>query len=110
MRIHQIPLRTTCFFQTVGGEFGIVVIGNAHFIDPASWSIMAPVLRNISLFMVISLAPGYARTENFRKAAADSTTSQKITYLRLAELKPSAVVQKVCKNLGVVSISRDLAR
>ncbi|XP_074994612.1 adenylate cyclase type 10-like [Calonectris borealis] len=96
--------------KTIGGEFGIVVIGNAHFIDLASWSIMSPVLRNISLFMVISLAPGYARTENFRKAAADNTTPQKITYLRLAELKPSAVVQKVCKNLGVVSISRDLAR
>ncbi|XP_074994617.1 adenylate cyclase type 10-like [Calonectris borealis] len=104
------PQQTTCFFQTIGGEFGIVVIGNAHFIDLASWSIMSPVLRNISLFMVISLAPGYARTENFRKAAADNTTPQKITYLRLAELKPSAVVQKVCKSLGVVSISRDLAR
>ena len=78
--------------------------------DPASWSIMSPVLQNVSLFMVVSLAPGYARTESFCKAAADNTTSPKITYLHLDELKPSAVVQKVCQDLGVVSIPRDLAR
>ncbi|KAM6234889.1 adenylate cyclase type 10-like [Spheniscus humboldti] len=96
--------------KTIGGEIGIFVIDNAHFIDPASWSIMAPMLRNVSLFMVVSLAPGYMRTESFCKAAAGNTTSQKITYLHLDELKPSAVVQKVCQDLGVVSISRDLAR
>ncbi|XP_052635763.1 adenylate cyclase type 10-like [Harpia harpyja] len=94
--------------KTIGGEFGIFVIDNAHFIDPASWSIMSPVLRNVSYFMVMSLAPGYARTEGFCKAAADNTTSQKITYLRLDELKPSAVVQTVCQNLRVDST--DLAR
>lgn len=110
MRSHRIPLRTTCFFQTIGGDVGIFVIDNAHFIDPASWSIMAPMLRNVSLFMVVSLAPGYMRTESFCKAAAGNTTSQKTTYLHLDELKPSAVVQKVCQDLGVVSISRDLAR
>ncbi|XP_074874611.1 adenylate cyclase type 10-like [Buteo buteo] len=96
--------------KTIGGEFGIFVIDNAHFIDPASWSIMSPVLRNVSYFMVMSLAPGYARTEGFCKAAADNTMSQKITYLHLDELKPAAVVQEVCQNLGVDSISRDLAR
>ncbi|XP_052635702.1 adenylate cyclase type 10-like [Harpia harpyja] len=94
--------------KTIGGEFGIFVIDNAHFIDPASWSIMSPLLRNVSYFMVMSLAPGYARTEGFCKAAADNTTSQKITYLRLDELKPSAVVQTVCQNLRVDST--DLAR
>ncbi|KAK4809435.1 hypothetical protein QYF61_009690 [Mycteria americana] len=96
--------------KTIGGEFGIFVIDNAHFIDSASWSIMSPVLRNVSLFMVVSLAPGYARTESFWKAAAGSTRSQKITCLHLDKLKPSAVVQKACQDLGVDTISRDLAR
>ncbi|NWW83909.1 ADCYA cyclase, partial [Rhynochetos jubatus] len=96
--------------KTIGGEFGIFVIDNAHFIDPASWSIMSPVLCNTSLFMVVSLAPGYARTKFFCKAAADNTVSQNITYLHLGQLKPSDVVKKVCEDLGVVSISRDLAR
>ncbi|KAM6032727.1 adenylate cyclase type 10-like isoform 1-T1 [Theristicus caerulescens] len=98
------------FEKVIGGEFGIFIINNAHFIDPASWRIMSPVLRNVSHFTVVSLAPGYTRTESFCKAAADSATSQEITYLHLDELKPSAVVQKVCQDLGVVSIPRDLAR
>ncbi|XP_014816193.1 PREDICTED: LOW QUALITY PROTEIN: adenylate cyclase type 10 [Calidris pugnax] len=96
--------------KMLGGEFGIFVIDNAHFIDPASWSIMSAVLQNVSLFMVMSLAPGYARTESFHKAAADSTTSQKITYIHLDKLNTSAVVQKVCKDLGGFSISKDLER
>ncbi|KAM6360701.1 adenylate cyclase type 10, partial [Pluvialis apricaria] len=96
--------------KTIGGEFGIFVIDNAHFIDPASWSIMSPVLRNIPVFMVMSLAPGYATTETFCKAAADNTMAQKITYLHLDKLRASAVVQKACEDLGVASIPRDLAR
>ncbi|XP_074936367.1 adenylate cyclase type 10-like [Phalacrocorax aristotelis] len=96
--------------KVMGGEFGIFVIDNAHFIDPASWSIMSPVLQNVSSFMVMSLAPGYVRTEAFCKAAGDSAMSQNITYCHLDKLKSSAVVQKVCQDLGVVSISRDLAR
>ena len=71
---------------------------------------MSPLLQDVSLFTVMSLAPGYARTESFCKAAAENTTSQQITCLHLDELKPSAMVQKVCQGLGVVSISRDLAR
>lgn len=110
MRIRQTPRRTICFFQTLGGEFGIFVIDNAHFIDPASWTVMWPVLQSVTLFMVMSLAPGHERTESFFKAAADSTTSQRISCLHLEELKPAAVVQKVCQDLGVVSIPRDLAR
>lgn len=71
---------------------------------------MLPVLRKVSLFMVVSLAPGYARTESFCRAAADNAMCQKITYLHLDKLKASAVVQKVCQDLGVVSIPRELAR
>ncbi|XP_071886789.1 adenylate cyclase type 10 isoform X1 [Anas platyrhynchos] len=106
-------LQKTCkkvLQKTLGGEFGIFVIDNAHFIDPASWTVMWPVLQSVTLFMVMSLAPGHERTESFFKAAADSTTSQRISCLHLEELKPAAVVQKVCQDLGVVSIPRDLAR
>lgn len=71
---------------------------------------MWPVLQSVTLFMVMSLAPGHERTESFFKAAADSTMSQRISCLHLEELKPAAVVQKACQDLGVVSIPRDLAR
>nr|XP_038034757.1 adenylate cyclase type 10-like [Anas platyrhynchos]XP_038034758.1 adenylate cyclase type 10-like [Anas platyrhynchos]XP_038034759.1 adenylate cyclase type 10-like [Anas platyrhynchos] len=38
-------LQKTCrkvLQKTLGGEFGIFVIDNAHFIDPASWTVMWP--------------------------------------------------------------------
>ncbi|XP_061320284.1 adenylate cyclase type 10-like [Pezoporus flaviventris] len=88
----------------------IFVIDNAHFIDPASWSIMAPLLWNISVFMVMSLCPGFARTESFHKATANNLMSHKIICFQLEKLKPSAVVQKLCQDLRVVSIPRALVR
>ncbi|XP_033928991.1 adenylate cyclase type 10-like [Melopsittacus undulatus] len=88
----------------------IFVIDNAHFIDPASWSIMAPLLWNTSVFMVVSLCPGFARTESFHKATANNLMSHKIIYFHLEKLKPSAMVQKLCQELGVVSVPRSLAR
>ncbi|XP_063178079.1 adenylate cyclase type 10-like [Chroicocephalus ridibundus] len=108
LELHSTRLKV--LEKTLTGDFGIFVIDNAHFIDPDSWFIMSPVLQNVSLFMVMSLAPGYEITESFRKAAADNATSQKITYLHLDKLKASVVMQKVCNDLGVVSIPRDLVR
>ncbi|XP_063178297.1 adenylate cyclase type 10-like [Chroicocephalus ridibundus] len=108
LELHSTRLKV--LEKTLTGDFGIFVIDNAHFIDPDSWFIMSPMLQTISLFMVMSLAPGYEITESFRKAAADNAMSQKITYLHLDKLKASVVMQKVCNDLGVVSIPRDLVR
>ncbi|KFQ54477.1 Adenylate cyclase type 10, partial [Nestor notabilis] len=71
---------------------------------------MAPLLWNISVFMVMSLCPGFARTESFHKAITDNLMSHKITCLHLEKLKPSSVAQKLCQDLGVVSIPRALVR
>lgn len=98
------------FFQVLGGEFGIFFVDNAHFVDSESWSIMWPLLQSITVLMVMSLAPGHARAEDIFKAATDSTTSERITCLRLEGLKASDVVRKACQELGVRSIPRELAR
>lgn len=71
---------------------------------------MAPLLWNISVFMVMSLCPGFARTESFHKATAKDLVSRKIIYSHLEKLKPSTVVQKLCQDLGVISIPRALVR
>ena len=94
----------------LGGKFGIFFIDNAHFLDPVSWSIMWPMLQSVMVFMVVSLAPVKDRTESIFKAAADRTTSERTTCVRLEGLKASAVVQKACQDLGVSSIPRELAR
>ena len=97
-------------FQVLGGKFGIFFIDNAHFVDPLSWSIMWPMLQSAVVFMAMSLAPVKDRTEIIFQAAADATTSERITCVRLEGLKASAVVQKACQDLGVSSIPRELAR
>ncbi|POI26237.1 hypothetical protein CIB84_010013, partial [Bambusicola thoracicus] len=98
------------FFQVLGGAFGIFFVDNAHFLDSASWSIMWPLLQSVTVLMVMSLAPGHNRAEDIFKAATDSTTSKRITCLRLEGLKASDVVRKACQELGVRSIPRELAR
>ena len=94
----------------LGGEFGIFFIDNAHFLNSESWSIMWPLLQSVTVLMVMSLAPGRDRAEDIFKAATDSTTSERITCLRLEGLKASDVVRKACQELGVRSIPRELAR
>ncbi|XP_021236716.1 adenylate cyclase type 10-like isoform X2 [Numida meleagris] len=95
--------------KVLGGEFGIFLIDNAHFLDPESWAIVWPLLQSVTVFVVLSLASGHDRTEGIFEAAADNATSQKITCRHLEGLKASAVVQKACRDLGVRSIPRDLA-
>ncbi|XP_040511840.1 adenylate cyclase type 10-like [Gallus gallus] len=96
--------------KVLGGEFGIFFVDNAHFVDSESWSIMWPLLQSVTVLMVMSLAPGRDRAEDIFKAATDSTTSERITCLRLEGLKASDVVRKACQELGVRSIPRELAR
>ncbi|XP_019467143.1 adenylate cyclase type 10-like, partial [Meleagris gallopavo] len=71
---------------------------------------MWPMLQSAVVFMAMSLAPVKDRTEIIFQAAADATTSERITCVRLEGLKASAVVQKACQDLGVSSIPRELAR
>ncbi|XP_067156740.1 adenylate cyclase type 10-like [Apteryx mantelli] len=91
-------------------EEGVVlfVIDNAHYIDSTSWAVMLHVLRDVPIFLVMGFAPGHCRRQRLCKAAADITKLQQVTYVPLEELKPSAVVQKACQDLGVVSVARDL--
>uniref|UniRef100_A0A8B9SAV0 Orc1-like AAA ATPase domain-containing protein n=1 Tax=Apteryx owenii TaxID=8824 RepID=A0A8B9SAV0_APTOW len=92
-------------------EEGVVVlfvIDNAHYIDSTSWAVMLHVLRDVPIFLVMGFAPGHCRRQRLCKAAADIMKLQQTTYVPLEELKPSAVVQKACQDLGVVSVARDL--
>ena len=78
---------------------------------PTSWTLSpGPLLQSVTVLMVISLVLGHGRAEDIFKAATDSTTSERITCLRLEGLKASDVVRKACQELGVRSIPRELAR
>ncbi|KAM8805413.1 adenylate cyclase type 10-like [Eudromia elegans] len=86
----------------------IFVIDNAHHMDSSSWAVLSPVLRSIPSFMVMGFAPGPCRGQRLCRAAADVMKLQQTTYICLEELNHSAVVQKACEFLGVVSVPHDL--
>ncbi|XP_062457205.1 adenylate cyclase type 10-like [Rhea pennata] len=94
--------------KTVEEDGVVFVIDNAHCIDSPSWSLMWSVLRDVSIFMVMSFTASHCRRQRLCKAAVDILKLQKTSCVRLGELKPSAVVQKACQALGVVSLPQDL--
>ncbi|XP_068786680.1 adenylate cyclase type 10-like, partial [Struthio camelus] len=94
--------------KLVEDELVLFVIDNAHYIDSASWAVMSRALRDVPLFVVMGFAPARSRRQRLCEAAADIMKLQQTTHVHLGELKASAVVQKACRELGVVSVPRDL--
>ncbi|XP_062457207.1 adenylate cyclase type 10-like [Rhea pennata] len=94
--------------KTVEEDGVVFVIDNAHCIDSPSWSLMRSVLRDVSIFVVMSFTASHCRRQRLCQAAVDILKLQKTSCVRLGELKPSAVVQKACQALGVVSLPQDL--
>ncbi|XP_062457173.1 adenylate cyclase type 10-like [Rhea pennata] len=94
--------------KTVEEDGVVFVIDNAHCIDSPSWSLMWSVLRDVSIFMVMSFTASHCRRQRLCQAAVDILKLPKTSCVRLGELKPSAVVQKACQALGVVSLPQDL--
>ncbi|XP_068808602.1 adenylate cyclase type 10-like [Struthio camelus] len=94
--------------KIVEDELVLFVIDNAHYIDSASWAVMSHVLRDVPLFVVLGFAPARYGRQRLCEAAADIMKLQQTTHVHLGELKASAVVQKACRELGVVSVPREL--
>ncbi|XP_068808599.1 adenylate cyclase type 10-like, partial [Struthio camelus] len=94
--------------KIVEDELVLFVIDNAHYIDSASWAVMSHVLRDVPLFVVLGFAPARYGRQRLCEAAADIMKLQQTTHVHLGELKASAVVQKACWELGVVSVPREL--
>ncbi|XP_062457208.1 adenylate cyclase type 10-like [Rhea pennata] len=94
--------------KTVEEDGVVFVIDNAHCIDSPSWSLMWSVLRDVSIFMVMSFTASHCRRQRLCQAAVDILKLPKTSCVHLGELKPSAVVQKACQALGVVSLPQDL--
>ncbi|XP_068786038.1 adenylate cyclase type 10-like, partial [Struthio camelus] len=94
--------------KLVEDELVLFVIDNAYYIDSASWAVMSRALRDVPLFVVMGFAPARSRRQRLCEAAADIMKLQQTTHVHLGELKASAVVQKACRELGVVSVPRDL--
>lgn len=107
----QPPHPTAVFFlfpylvQTVKQERIIFIIDEGQFVDPASWAFLEKLIETLPIFIIMSLSP-------FPDAPCQSASTiiknRNTTYITLGAVQPSDIRNKVCLDLNVKGIPKDL--
>lgn len=92
------------FFQTVREERIIFIIDEAQFVDSASWAFMEKLIHTVPIFIIMALSP----FENPCSAADALMKNRNTTYVTLGAMQPKDIRNKVCLDLNVSSISKEL--
>uniref|UniRef100_A0A8D1XN50 Adenylate cyclase type 10 n=1 Tax=Sus scrofa TaxID=9823 RepID=A0A8D1XN50_PIG len=89
--------------QTVKEERIIFIIDEGQFIDSASWTFMEKLIRSVPIFIIMSLSP-------FMPCAAASAImkNRNTTYITLGAMQPKDIRNKVCLDLSVTGIPKEL--
>ncbi|XP_051003725.1 adenylate cyclase type 10 [Acomys russatus] len=91
--------------QTVREERIIFIIDEAQFVDGASWAFIERLTHSMPIFIVMSLTP----FTNIPCAAASAIMrNRNTTYVMLGTMEPQEIRDKVCVDLSVSSIPREL--
>ncbi|XP_029417608.1 adenylate cyclase type 10 [Nannospalax galili] len=92
--------------QKVREERIIFIIDEAQFVDVASWSFIESLIQSMPIFIVMSLSPFI----DFPCAAANVIMKNQntTTCITLGTMQPQEIRAKVCFDLSVSSISREL--
>lgn len=92
-----------CLVQTVKEERIIFIIDEGQFIDSASWTFMEKLIRSVPIFIIMSLSP-------FMPCAAASAImkNRNTTYITLGAMQPKDIRNKVCLDLSVTGIPKEL--
>ncbi|NP_001075622.1 adenylate cyclase type 10 [Oryctolagus cuniculus] len=91
--------------QTVKEERIIFIIDEAQFVDYASWIFMEKLIRTVPIFIIMSLSPF---TEIPCAAASAIMKNRNTTYVTLGAVQPNDIRNKVCLDLNVSSIPKEL--
>ncbi|XP_054977953.1 adenylate cyclase type 10 [Sorex araneus] len=91
--------------QAVRVERIIFIVDEAQFIDPNSWAFLEKLLREVPIFLITSLSPF---TDIPCKAASSIMKSRTTTYITLGALQPKDIRNKVCLDLNVHGIPKEL--
>uniref|UniRef100_A0A8C2QWG4 Adenylate cyclase type 10 n=1 Tax=Capra hircus TaxID=9925 RepID=A0A8C2QWG4_CAPHI len=91
--------------QTVKEERIIFIIDEGQFIDSASWTFMEKLIRSVPIFIVMSLSP-FANTPC--AAASAIMKNRNTTYVTLGPVQPKDILNKVCLDLSVRGIPKEL--
>lgn len=94
-----------CLVQTVKEERIIVIIDEGQFVDSASWAFLEELIRTVPIFIVMSLSP----LLNLPCAAASTIMKNRnTTYIALSAMQPKDICNKVCLDLSVRGIPKEL--
>ncbi|XP_054443540.1 adenylate cyclase type 10 [Pteronotus mesoamericanus] len=91
--------------KTVKQERIIFIIDEGQFIDPASWTFLERLIRTIPIFIVMALSPF---TDTPCPAASTIMKNRNTTYITLGAVQPSDIRNKVCLDLNVKGIPKEL--
>ncbi|KAL1769753.1 adenylate cyclase type 10 isoform X1 [Sigmodon hispidus] len=91
--------------KTVREERIIFIIDEAQFVDGTSWAFIEKLIRSMPIFIVMSLSPF---TDIPCAAASSIMKNRNTTYITLGTMQPQEIRDKVCVDLSVSSIPREL--
>ncbi|XP_064226781.1 adenylate cyclase type 10 [Aotus nancymaae] len=91
--------------QTVKEERIIFIIDEAQYVDPTSWAFMEKLIRTVPIFIIMSLCPF---VDIPCAAATAIMKNRKTTYITTGPIQPDDICTKVCLDLNVSSIPKEL--
>ncbi|PNI48256.1 ADCY10 isoform 5 [Pan troglodytes] len=91
--------------QIVKEERIIFIIDEAQFVDSTSWRFMEKLIRTLPIFIIMSLCPFV----NIPCAAASAVMKNRnTTYIVIGAVQPNDISNKICLDLNVSCISKEL--
>ncbi|XP_045694582.1 adenylate cyclase type 10 [Phyllostomus hastatus] len=91
--------------KTVKQERIIFIIDEGQFVDPASWAFLEKLIQTVPIFIIMSLSPF---SETPCPSASTIIKNRNTTYITLGAVQPSDIRNKVCLDLNVKGIPKDL--
>lgn len=83
----------------------IFIIDEGQFVDSASWVFLEELIRTVPVFIIMSLSPFLHMP---CAAACTIMKNRNTTYVTLGALQPKDIRNKLCLDLDVSGISKEL--
>ncbi|XP_014384014.1 PREDICTED: adenylate cyclase type 10 [Myotis brandtii] len=91
--------------KTVKQERIIFIIDEAQFVDKTSWAFLEKLIQNVPIFIIMSLSPFL---DVPCEAASAIIKNRNTTYITIGAVQPSDIRNKVCLDLNVKGIPKEL--
>ncbi|XP_037023402.2 adenylate cyclase type 10 [Artibeus jamaicensis] len=91
--------------RTVKQERIIFIIDEGQFVDPTSWAFLEKLIQTLPIFIIMSLSPF---PDTPCPSASTIKKNRNTTYVTLGAVQPSDIRNKVCLDLNVKGIPKDL--